>query len=87
MPGYQSKAATRLAIVWQRMPAEDRRVVCSLGGLVAGAELAPIENFSDAQLQRIAKGMRAVVGLAAECRFALSYGRTPAKPRNYLGTI
>lgn len=79
MPAYQSRAATRLALVWGRMPQHDRRVICQLGGLVQGAELAPIENFSEQQLQSIAKGMRAVVSLAGECSFALSYSRATSK--------
>lgn len=84
MPRYEPKAATRLALVWARMPPEDRRVICSLGGLVAGAELAPLENLSESQLQRIAKGMRAILSLATECRFALSYGRAASRPGDSL---
>jgi hypothetical protein len=75
MAHYRSRASTRLALVWQRMPQADRRVVCLLGGLVQGAELAPVQNFSEQQLQCIAKGMRAIVSLAGECSFALSYSR------------
>ncbi len=74
--GYQSRAGGRLAIVWRRLPQQDRRVICLLGGLVQGAELAPLENLSDQQLQCVAKGMRAVVSLSAECSFGLSYSRS-----------
>jgi len=75
MGAYTSRATTRLALVWRRMPQHDRRVICQLGGLVSGAELAPLENLSEQQLQCLAKGMRAIVSLASECSFALSYSR------------
>ncbi len=75
---YTSRATTRLALVWQRMPQHDRRVICLLGGVVQGVESAPLENLSDQQLQCIAKGMRAVLSLAGECSFALSYSRDAA---------
>jgi hypothetical protein len=79
MAAYTSRASTRLALVWRRMPQQDRRVVCLLGGLVQGAEFAAVENLSEQQLQCLAKGMRAVVSLADECSFALSYSRDSSK--------
>ncbi len=81
MPRYEIRAAGRLVQVWRRMPQHDRRVICLLGGLAQAGEYVPLENFSEQQLQCIAKGMRAVISLASECNFALSYSRA-ASPKN-----
>lgn len=64
-----------MPVVWERLTLAERRIVCELGGLVPGAALVPLANFSAAQMRQLTAGMRAVVSLGQECRFALSYGR------------
>lgn len=81
MSSYQSKAGDRFALVWQRMPIEDRQVICQLGGIAPGSAAADLGLLSHWQLQKIARGMRAVISLAGECELALSYKRGPRGAR------
>lgn len=70
-----SARAKRVPEVWERLTAQERRIICELGGLVPGAALVPIRNFSDSQLCLVVLGMRLAATLGDECKFALVYAR------------
>lgn len=70
---YRSSVPARLQVSWERLPAADRALLVQLARLPGGATLVPFQNFSADDLQRLVSGMRALVNLADECRFALGY--------------
>lgn len=72
---YKSRLPARLPLVWARLSQDERRIVCQLGQLVPGAAAVPFENFKESEVQQITRGMRALLALARECEFALSYTR------------
>lgn len=85
MPGYRSSVPARLRVSWERITAADRALIVQLAQLPRGATLVPFQNFSTDDLQHLVAGMRALVNLADECRFALGYRayelRRPRKGR------
>lgn len=80
MKGYQSRAGSRMQIVWARLTVEDRRILCHFAQMVPGAAAVPFENFRAMEVQQLAHGMRSLCALARECEYALSYTHRPAAP-------
>lgn len=73
MARYRSSVSTRLRVSWERITPADRAVIVQLAHLPGGATLVPFQNFSAEDLQRLVAGMRVLVNLGDECRFALGY--------------
>lgn len=73
MAAYRSSVPARLRVSWERLPAADRALIVQLARLPNGATLVPFQNFGADDVQRLVAGMRALVSLADECRFALGY--------------
>jgi hypothetical protein len=72
---YRSSVPVRLSVSWERLGTPERSLIVQLGRLPAGAVQVPFSNFSRADLQQLIAGMRAIVSLSDECRFALGYQR------------
>lgn len=70
---YRSSVPARLRVSWDRLTPADRALIVQLARLPGGATLVPFQNFSPDDLQRLVAGMRVLVNLADECRFALGY--------------
>jgi hypothetical protein len=76
---YRSNVPVRLSVSWERLPLNDRVWILQVSKLPIGAHSVPFKNFTPRDLQQLVAGMRAIVSLADECRFALGYARA-AKP-------
>jgi hypothetical protein len=78
---YRSSVPVRLEVSWARLPVSDRVLLLQLSRLPIGAHSIPFRNFNQRDLAALAAGMRVLIGLAEECRFALGYARAPKPPR------
>ncbi len=85
MPAYRSSVPTRLRVSWERITLTDRALIVQLAKLPGGATRVPFQNFSAEDVQRLVAGMRVLVNMGDECRFALGYRsyevRRPRKKR------
>lgn len=72
---YRSRMSVRLSVSWERLPSVERQFILQLAKLPIGAHAVPFKNFTPRDLQQLVAGMRALVSLAEECRFALGYAR------------
>lgn len=78
---YRSSVPVRLQVSWARLVVSERALLLQLSQLPPGASHVPFENFTARDLQQLIAGMRALVSLAEECRFALGYARPPRESK------